>query len=93
MMFKKEIKMNHTESINTPDQRKCTFSPSLTKTFGANKRDSKDPLDKTSDEKKEEDYTDVGTTTPQKNKIDKFGGEPKADESIANRGTQKPKKQ
>jgi hypothetical protein len=63
------------------------------RTFATNDRNVKDLKDKTSEEKKEADYTDVGSTTPQKNQIDKFGGKPKGDESIANRSTKNPKTQ
>jgi hypothetical protein len=37
----------------------------------------------------EEDYTELGTTEFQKNKINKYGGKPKGDESITNRGVTK----
>jgi hypothetical protein len=37
----------------------------------------------------DEDYTEVGGTDFQKNKINKYGGKPKADEAIPNRGVTK----
>lgn len=37
----------------------------------------------------EEDYSEVGGTKFQKNEINKHGGKPKGDESIANRGVTK----